>query len=323
MLRKLVPTFFAALLAFVSIACLAQTNAASTEKQAEKPNDITLQEEKISGSASQSQAPQEDKTAPEKPTQPEDPMQVVRPKSYWLGLQIAPVPGFLLSQFGENEDSAGLIAVESIVPDAPAAKSGVQRGDIIVQLGETEIHVLQELVQKVADVKETEQTMTVLRKGKKLELKITPAERPDMAEMMENGKLPFDWRKLQGRMPMMTPLEMPPGMKLGPEIQFGPHSPEELKKAVEELKKGFDVLRRQEGMNLPDAQNNEPVGQFQGSGKSLAVSTHTDAAGKTTIRVRKSITSGEDTATRTWEADSIENLPEEVRGEVQQLLGKE
>ncbi len=288
--RRFHLTFFAVLVVFALISNLAPVYAEDEKQEPEPPK-------------------------AEEKSEPQDPMQVLRQTSYWIGVQVSPVPELLLGQFGETEDGKGLVVVAQIVPGSPAEKSGVKRGDIITKLGETEIHTLQDIVRCVAAAKDTEQTLTVIREGKKQELKITPSEKPEQLAGPGDmpGGMPFDWRRLQGRMPMMPPQGMPPGMQFGPETWIGPRDPQKM---MEEMK---DMMQRMP--NGPDA--GRPAQRLgRGSGKHLHVTSQTDADGNTKILVNQSITTDDGVANRTWEANDIEKLPDEIRGEVQKLFGK-
>src|SRR5437879_12133097 len=49
----------------------------------------------------------------------------------WLGVQIQQLTPELAREFGARE--AGGVLVSDIVPDSPAAKAGIQRGDVLVE----------------------------------------------------------------------------------------------------------------------------------------------------------------------------------------------
>ena len=60
----------------------------------------------------------------------------------------------------------------------PAQKAGVQGGDIIVGLGRAEIGDIYDYTYALGDIKIGEETtITVVRDGERLELKITPGSR--------------------------------------------------------------------------------------------------------------------------------------------------
>ena len=240
---------------------------------------------------------------------------VYAPSSHWIGVQVVPVPDLLVSHFGVKDDNTGLVAVQQVVADSPASKSGVKRGDVIVKFGDEEIHSLKELVQRVAEAKDTEQTMVVIREGKPMELKVTPEARPEQPMAMRPFGGPMPFRSI----PMQPPGNMPPGMKLGPDVWIGPRDPQKMMKEME------DYFRQMQGgidgeqlLELPDE---API-DMQGSAHRLEMSSKTDSEGNTKIHIKKYVKDGDKVEEKTYEASGIEELPEDIRGEVQKLFGR-
>jgi membrane-associated protease RseP (regulator of RpoE activity) len=94
---------------------------------------------------------------------------------YFIGVQADPVDDALRSHVKLGE--GGLI-IREVVQDSPAAKAGVEVGDILLQVGEkpladvdTLMTVVQEIGPKPAEVK-------ILRGGKPTTVQLTPAPRP-------------------------------------------------------------------------------------------------------------------------------------------------
>jgi hypothetical protein len=54
--------------------------------------------------------------------------------------------------------------------------------------------------------------------------------------------------------------------------------------------------------------------------KSISIMTQSDSSGKSKIKVKKSETINNETKESTWEAESIDTLPDEIRDEVKQML---
>ena len=103
-----------------------------------------------------------------------------------LGVQIQVVTPELAKSFGLKEPMGALVA--EVNPDSPAAKVGVQRGDIITEFDGTpikEMHELPRLVANTAPGKSS--TLKVLRQGKEKTFTVTIAEmKPEqMSRFME------------------------------------------------------------------------------------------------------------------------------------------
>ncbi len=233
---------------------------------------------------------------------------VLGPSSHWIGVRVVPVPDVLLPQFNVEGKDNGLVVVEQVIKDGPAAKGDLKRGDVIVRFGERDIHTLLDLVEQVNQAKEAAQTMIVIRGGEKKELSITPAPRPNSAITLPNHP------GMSGRLPM-HPQQ---GMRLGPEIWLGNRDPKQMMREMEEY------FRQMQGgddgeqlLILP-----EDGATTANSAKRLEIFSKTDRDGKTTLHVKQTIKNGDQTEVKTWEAESVDKLPDEIRGEVQALTGQ-
>jgi serine protease Do len=67
----------------------------------------------------------------------------------WLGVQIQEVTPDLAQSFGLAKPTGALVA--SVEKDAPAAKAGIQQGDVIVRFGDRQVHDDHELPSLVAE----------------------------------------------------------------------------------------------------------------------------------------------------------------------------
>jgi len=93
----------------------------------------------------------------------------------WLGVVVQTVTPDLAKSFGLDNGRGALVA--DIDPDGPAAKAGIQRGDIIIEFEGKPIREMSELPLMVAETpigKKT--TVTVLRDGKKRRLPVIIGE---------------------------------------------------------------------------------------------------------------------------------------------------
>ncbi len=108
-----------------------------------------------------------------------------------LGVQIQMVTPELAKSFGLKEPMGALVA--EVNPGSPAAKAGLQRGDVIVNFNGTPIKEMHELPRLVAGTPPGKTaTLKVLRNGKEKDFTITIAElKPEMMTRpgeMEEGE---------------------------------------------------------------------------------------------------------------------------------------
>lgn len=98
----------------------------------------------------------------------------------WLGVNIRPMSKEIADVLG-YETPKGAV-VEAVSKDSPAANAGLQKGDIILSFGETAIVELRDLTRAVAmTTPESGETITVLRKGKSVDLDVTIGTREPKA----------------------------------------------------------------------------------------------------------------------------------------------
>ena len=111
--------------------------------------------------------------------------EVVHP---YLGVQLVPLTARIARD--HNRDPNALVElpertgalVQSVLPDSPAQRAGLRRGDLIIQAGEDTIKDPQDLLKQV-DQAEIEQPLRlqVLRNGGDLQLSVKPAPLPGMS----------------------------------------------------------------------------------------------------------------------------------------------
>ena len=227
------------------------------------------------------------------------------PTVYWIGVQIVPVPEIFLSHFGEGGESKGLIAVDRVVPDSPAAKADVKRGDVIRKFGGREIHTLPDLVEAVSKAKEAATELQVIRDGAKKTLSVAPVPRPE------------DFRNIPGLLNLREMQQMPlQGHRLPPHA-FPGRDPQQVMRQMEEF---FRQLQGGDDGDDLILVPNVPQ-QKVDTGKQLSVVTQTQD-GKTTIKVTQTLKDGDKTEKKTWEVENADELPEEIRPDVKMLLGR-
>jgi len=202
------------------------------------------------------------------------------PNGFWLGIQAVSASDALKSHLRID---SGLL-VEHLVPDAPGAKAGIERHDVLLKYNEEALNGIPDLVDAVAEFKGEEATVQLIRAGKEMTLKLTPAERPEgsVARIAipsgDSAKNLREWLRGFEQGDGDTPLR----------FQW--------------IRPGFAIPGRIERrMNLPE-------------GMSICVTKENNGPAK--IVVKKD---GE-----TWEAteDKLDELPEDVRPTVERFLGR-
>jgi hypothetical protein len=104
---------------------------------------------------------------------------------YWIGLLGGAItPDNPLRAHLDLPEGQGLI-VASIVPESPAAKSGLKQHDILLRANDKDLHEMSDLVDLVLTEgpKKGQITLEVLRHNKRETVYLTPEERPANAPM--------------------------------------------------------------------------------------------------------------------------------------------
>ena len=96
----------------------------------------------------------------------------------YLGVAVRPVTP-------ESAESAGLkdqkgVVIDSVVEGSPAAKAGVQKGDVIVAVNDQAVAAPQELTRRIVGTAPgTRVEVSLVRKGKPLKLSVELGRLPD------------------------------------------------------------------------------------------------------------------------------------------------
>jgi serine protease Do len=113
----------------------------------------------------------------------------------WLGITVQPVSASLAKGFGLKEARGALVG--DVTPDGPAAKVGLQRGDIVLALDGQPIADSRNLSLKIAGkLPGTVVKLNIFRTGAEKELSVQLAEMPSKAE--EAGREAAPEGTLQG-----------------------------------------------------------------------------------------------------------------------------
>jgi serine protease Do len=109
----------------------------------------------------------------------------------YLGVSVSDLTPELATGFKLAENTKGAV-VQNVVPNAPAAKAGMQAGDVVVALNGKPVETSSQLTRGVSAVAPGQKaTLTVLRDGQKKDLTVTVAKRPDQ-EALARGELGGD-----------------------------------------------------------------------------------------------------------------------------------
>ncbi len=107
----------------------------------------------------------------------------------WLGVEIQEVTPDLAKSFGLKKPEGALVA--DVMPNGPAAKAGIKRGDIIVKFDGKVVHSQHELPEIVAQTPiHKEAAVEVIRNGKPLTVQVTVGELKETKVASAEGEEP-------------------------------------------------------------------------------------------------------------------------------------
>ncbi len=111
-------------------------------------------------------------------------------KRGYLGVMIQNAKPSTFEAMGIDEDTEGVLVAEAM-EDAPAAKAGITRGDVIISIDDKKVDKVSELLNIVASIKPgTTVPVTVLRDGKKKTFKVNVVQRPGDEEKADTKQTP-------------------------------------------------------------------------------------------------------------------------------------
>jgi S1-C subfamily serine protease len=102
----------------------------------------------------------------------------------WIGVEPRPLNAELADSFGIAKDkTTGAlpqgVLIHGVLQNSPAAKAGIQPGDLIMKVAGQGVSDVPDMLSTVAALKPGEAaTLSILRKGKTLELQVSPGVRP-------------------------------------------------------------------------------------------------------------------------------------------------
>ena len=102
----------------------------------------------------------------------------------WIGVEPRPLTAEIAESFGIAKDKAtGLlpqgVLINGVLQNSPAAKAGIQPGDLILKVAGESVSDVPEMLTRVASLKPGEAaSLSVQRNGKLIEVRVTPGTRP-------------------------------------------------------------------------------------------------------------------------------------------------
>lgn len=136
----------------------------------------------------------------------------------YLGVQTQEVTRENFSKYGLSAVRG--VAVEKVFDDSPAARAGLQAGDVIVRFDGEEVTSTRKLTRLIAEVAPDHQTrLTVLRGGSEREITVTMGKRP--APKFENGVF-------QMNIPPIGKMDIPVAPRVGDLPKFKGQFPERI-----------------------------------------------------------------------------------------------
>ncbi|MBC8242439.1 MAG: PDZ domain-containing protein [Alphaproteobacteria bacterium] len=113
--------------------------------------------------------------------------------SPYVGMQPQELPPQALAALGLSGMMNGVVAIRDVGRDTPAARAGVQRGDILLTLGGEKIETLAQVIAIVTKASPGDIfDLTVLRNGEKIDLSLTTEEWPEQRQIKKTfiGQIP-------------------------------------------------------------------------------------------------------------------------------------
>ena len=225
---------------------------------------------------------------------------------YWIGVQCTEILPPLRAHLNLEEKRGVLI--EWVMPESPADKAGVKQYDVFLTLNGKPVGGITEIIKIVEDTKDKELVVSAIRKGKPIELKITPEKRPDDAKVTPL----IQERVLRSVQPGVIIEGLGPGVQMR---QYPSQElPEDIQKMFEEIQK-----RLQEQTQLPLDANFERglggfnIGEILSGANTVQITiepAHGDVAASLTVRKNG----------KAWSVGKFADLPEDVQQEVAEIL---
>ncbi len=127
---------------------------------------------RVSAQESQAEKPAQPQA---KPAEPGAPAAQAPGGDYWIGVQLEEPSETLRSQLNIP---SGLV-IRQVLEDSPAKRAELRLHDVIVAVNDEALQAPSDLIEAVRANPERELTLTVIRQGQKMNVKLKPARRPE------------------------------------------------------------------------------------------------------------------------------------------------
>ncbi len=230
---------------------------------------------------------------------------------FWLGIALKPVEGDLAKYIGSSDG----VLVDSVYPDSPASKAGLEMGDILVAIGDEKLtdpkSLLAQMLKVKTDVGGAVPTfkLKILRKGDTRSLELTPVARPPerMNVTVNTAGIAQLTDDIKGALSFS--------------IDLNDKSPEEIEKMVERLhgdNSNVRILRFGTPAKVHGDSKATTRMEIHKSvdGKNVDVTVNRDGDAPARIVVTKDGKSTE------YSSDKMDDMPEDMRKMVTEMLEK-
>ena len=173
---------------------------------------------------------------------PDESVEVLPVSEFMIGVAMGPTSETLQTQLGLEVPG---IAVLEVMPDSPASKVKMQKHDVLVAAGDQPLGEMSDLISAVdnAGSKETSLSIKLIRRGKTMEVEITPVKRPDMNKQTTE-LLPFSPER-PSPFSGLSPAELDVFDELVDRMkELEPAGSENLLEAIEQLKQRIKMLEK-------------------------------------------------------------------------------
>jgi PDZ domain len=208
---------------------------------------------------------------------------------YYIGIALGELPEVAKRQLHLEH---GLV-VDDVLPDSPAAKAEFKPQDVLIRVGEQKLEQPADILKAVNESKDKEMRIVLFRDGKEMTLKVIPAKRPKP----DSGEA----RKVETY-----------------EARVPSSAIQRIEEALRELK-GQDGAARALELYFPRpgvVAQRTVTARIAELPKNLKISITREGDGPAKIHVERE--------GKVWDttSDKLDDLPEDVRGQVEQMLSQ-